>query len=142
MTACTPQGLLTGFGLAPASTKEQPISETFPAARACRRSRLPVVGQPSNGCYLADNGFCGRERHRARHPWPKRLRRWHAGLRQIVETTHAKLLGAFRLDRDRPHDLQGFRARLRATVSLHNFCIWPNHRLGRNWLAFADLVDF
>ncbi|MBW7886168.1 MAG: transposase [Caldilineaceae bacterium] len=160
MTACTPQGLLTGFGLAPASTKEQPMAETFLAARACQHPRLPEVGQPSNCYYVADNGFCGRtrharwqadydatvitppQRHQARHPWPKWLRRWHASLRQIVETTHTKLLCTFRLDRDRPHDLQGFRARLGATVSLHNFCIWLNHRLGRDWLAFADLVDF
>ena len=57
-------------------------------------------------------------------------------------TVHDKMLNAFRLDRDRPHDLHGFRARLAATVSLHNFCIWLNLQLGRNRLAFAELLDW
>lgn len=160
ITASTRRGLITGFGIAPASTKEQPFAETFLAARACQHPRLPEVGQPFSDWYVADNGFCGHERHmrwardygavviappqrhKARNPWPKHLRRWHASIRQIVETTHEKLLCAFRLDRDRPHDLYGFRARLAASISLHNFCIWLNQRLGRNWLAFAGLVDF
>lgn len=160
MTSITPTGVITGFGIAPASTKEQPFAETFLAARACQHPRLPEVGQPFFGWYVADNGFCGRkrherwardygaivitppQRHRTRHPWPKHLRRWHASIRQIVETVHEKLLCAFRLDRDRPHDLYGFRARLAATVSLHNFCIWLNLKLGRNRLEFADLLDW
>jgi len=27
-------------------------------------------------------------------------------------------------------------------VALHNFCIWLNLRLGRDPLAFADLLDW
>lgn len=160
ITSSKPTGVISGFGMAPASTKEQPFAETFLAARTCQHPRLPGVGQPLTGWYVADNGFCGRERHlhwavdydaivitppqrhKARHPWPKRLRRWHAGIRQIAETVHEKLINAFRLDRDRAHDLQGFRARLAATVSLHNFCIWLNLTLGRNRLEFADLLDW
>jgi hypothetical protein len=73
-------------------------------------------------------------------PWSKRLRRWLAGVRQIVETVYEKLWHTFRLDRDRPHDLSGFQARLAAKIALHNFCIWLNGQLGRPRLAFADLV--
>ena len=160
ITSTTPTGVITGFGMAAASTKEQPFAETFLAARACPHPQLPEAGQSLSGWYVADNGFCGRElhehwaldygaivitppqRHKTRHPWPKHLRRWHAAIRQIVETVHEKLLCVFRLDRDRPHDLHGFRARLAATVSLHNFCIWLNLRLGRNRLEFADLLDW
>jgi hypothetical protein len=56
-------------------------------------------------------------------PWPKALRRWLAGVRQIVETVYEKLAHTFRLDRERPHDLSGFQARLAAKMALHNFCV-------------------
>lgn len=159
LTAVTPQGVITGFGLAPASTKEQPFAETFFAARHIRHPRLPEVGQPASGCYVTDNGFCGQARHTVwwlayqaqvisppqrsqGRPWPKPWRRWLARVRQIVETVHDKLLNTFRLDRERPHDLAGLRARLAAKVALHNFCMWLNHQHGRPLLAFADLIDW
>jgi hypothetical protein len=47
-----------------------------------------------------------------------------------------------RLDRERPHDLGEFQARLAAKMALHNFCLWFNEQLGRPQLAFADLVDW
>src|SRR5215471_18361876 len=75
-------------------------------------------------------------------PWPKRLRRWLAGVRQMVETVYEKLHHTFRLDRERPHDLSGLQARLAAKIALHNFCIWLNEQLGRPRLAFTDLVDW
>ncbi|MDP6369600.1 MAG: IS982 family transposase, partial [Planctomycetota bacterium] len=78
----------------------------------------------------------------SRQPWSKRLRRWLAGLRQIVETVNDKLLYTFRLSRERPHDVTGFQARLAAMVGLHNFCIWLNEHLGRPRLAFAELLDW
>jgi hypothetical protein len=159
MTSVTPDGVITGFGCAPANTKEQPCAETFLAARARQPAGLPEVGLPAVGEYVTDNGFCGRLNHQRwqqaygatvtsppqrRHPrpWPKALRRWWAGLRQIVETVHDKLLNTFRLDRERPHHVQGFRAHLAASVALHNFCIWLNIQLGRPKLAFADLIDW
>jgi len=71
------------------------------------------------------------------NPWPKRLRRWVAGVGQIVETVLDKLPNTFRLDRDRPHELAGLQARLAAKVGLHNLCIWLNRQLGRPSLAFA-----
>ena len=85
--------------------------------------------------------ICPPKRH-SRAPWPKRLRRWLAGVRQIVETVDEKLWQTFRLDRDRPHDLSGFQARLAAKMALQNFCMWLNEHLGRPRLAFADFVNW
>lgn len=157
ITSVTPDGFITGFGCAPASTKEQPYAETFLALRAAGSLELPEVGRLAQGTYITDNGFCGKSNHQRwrqryaaqvitppqrSHPqsWSKTLRRWLAGLRQIVETVHGKLLITFRLERERPHHLQGFRIRLAASVTLHNFCFWLNTQLGRPKLAFVDLI--
>ena len=165
LTVVSPDGLLTGYGCAPAATAEQVVAETLLAVRAQPpqpQPRLPEVGQPvAAGLYLADTGFEGQRwqphwRHdyaalvltppKAHQPfpvaWPPGLRRAFAGWRQIVETVHAKLLGVFRLASERPHTLAGLRARLAAMVALHNFCCWLNRRLGRPLLAFADLLDW
>jgi hypothetical protein len=159
ITSVTPEGFITGFGCAPASTKEQPYAETFLALRAVGLANLPEVGQPALGVYITDNGFCGRINHQRwqqlyaaqvisppqrshPQPWPKAWRRWLASLRQIVETVHEKLLHTFRLERERPHLLQGFRIRLAASVALHNLCMWLNVQLGRPKLAFADLLEW
>ena len=116
-------------------------------------------GIASSGPYVADKGFEGEDNHRrwldrygarlicppkrnARKVWPKRLRRWVAGIRQIVESVYDKLFNAFGLWRERPHELSGLRARLAARVALHNFCIWLNEQLGRPRLAFADLLGW
>jgi hypothetical protein len=79
---------------------------------------------------------------RPKQQWPRRWRRWLAGLRQIVETVFATLQHPFRLLDERPHDLTGFLARLAAKVALHNFCLSLNCTLGRARLAFADLIDW
>ena len=165
LTAATPCGAITGFGAGPASANDRLLAETFFALRAAPDPRLPSAGTPparhGGYAYLADSGFAGHEweprwqaaygarvvcapqrgsrRHRA---WPKPLRRWLASLRQIVETVHDRLLHAFRLDRERPHALSGFLARLGAKVALHNFCLTLNQRLGRPPLAVADLIDW
>jgi hypothetical protein len=162
LASCTPRGVITGFGVAPASSKDQPFAETFLALRyhAAGRARLPAVGLPARGGYVLDKGFAGAPRHRAwqqawgvavlcappayrgaKHPWPKAARRQVAHLRQIIETVFGKVLISFGLERERPHCLEGFLARLAARVGLHNFCIWLNRQLGRADLAFADLVD-
>ena len=162
LASCTPRGVITGFGVAPASSKEQPFAETFLALRhyAAARARLPSVGLPARGGYVVDKGFAGEGRHRAwqqawgvavlcaqpayrsaKHPWPKAARRQVAHLRQIIETVFGKLLVSFGLEHERPHCLAGFLARLAARVGLHNFCIWLNRQLGRPDLAFAELVD-
>ncbi len=160
ITSVTPDGVITGFGCAPASTKEQGYAETFLQLRAYPTARLSEVGLPAWGDYVTDNGFCGADRHaawkqaydarvisppqrhRSRQPWPKAWRRWLARLRQIVETVHDKLLNSFRLEHERPHQLQGFRTRLAGSVALHNLCIWLNRQLGRPKLAFADLIEW
>jgi hypothetical protein len=161
LTAVDPTGVITGFGFGPASTKDQPMAETFFALRHQPDPRLPSVGSPSASepYYVVDKGFEGEEHHRrwldrygarvvcppkrnSLKPWPKRLRRWVAGLRQIVETVYEKLFNAFGLARERPHELTGLRTRLTAKVALHNFCIWLNERLGRPRLAFADLLGW
>ena len=160
LVAINPVGVITGFGFSPASTKDQPLAETFFALRAEPSERLPSTGSAALGPYVADKGFEGEENHRrwlnlygARiicppkrngrsRSWPKRLRRWAASIRQIVETVYEKLHNTFGLRRERPHDISGLRVRLAARVALHNFCIWLNERLGRPRLAFADLLGW
>jgi hypothetical protein len=163
LLASTPEGIITGFGISPASDKEQPMAETFFCLRANASediSSIASIGQNSNGCYYpVDKGFEGRKNQRlwkeqygvtiiysprrnSREPWSKELRKWLASIRQIVETVFDKLLNTFRLDRERPHELQGLRTRLAAKVALHNFCIWLNRQYGRNNLAFADLLGW
>jgi hypothetical protein len=159
LTAVDPRGVLTGYAIAPANTKDQPYAEDFLAARAAPHPRLRMVGRPASGPYLADTGYEGRERHQRwereygaivlapprndrRLAWPKAWRRWHAHLRQIVEAVHSKWTELFRLDDERPHRLDGFQARFAALAALHNACIWINRSLGRPDLAFADLIDW
>ncbi len=159
LVAVDPTGVITGFGFSAASATDQQVAETFFAVRHRPNSRLPSVGTAAAGPYVADKGFEGEENHRrwldrygariihppkrnSRKPWPKRLRRWVAGLRQIVESVYDKLFNAFGLHRERPHDIGGLRARLAARAVLHNFCMWLNEQLGRPRLAFADLLGW
>ena len=160
LISVNPEGVITGFGFAPASTKDQPLAETFFALRSEANPRLGSVGSAAVGPYVADKGFEGEENHRRwldlygacvvcppkrngrKRRWPKRLRRWAASIRQIVETVYEKRHATFGLRAERPHELQGLRARLAARVGLHNFCIWLNDRLGRPLLAFADLLGW
>lgn len=160
LLATTPEGIITGFGIAPASSKEQPMAETFFYLRAKPDHHVASTGKASCGRYYpVDKGFEGYQnrehwqeaygacvicppKRNSRKPWPKELRRWVASIRQIVETVFDKLLNTFRLSRERPHLLQGMRVRLAAKVALHNFCIWLNRQLGRTNLAFADLLGW
>ena len=163
MSAVEPSGVITGFCFGAASTADQPLAETFFNLRANPNPRLTSVGSAFSGAYVADKGFEGAENHRrwldhygaqVIHPpkrnskkrsWSKRLRRWVAGIRQIIETVYDKLFNIFNtlgLWRERPHEIQGLRARLAARVALHNFCIWLNDQLGRSRLKFADLMGW
>ena len=160
LVATDPTGVITGFGFCAASATDQQAAETFFAVRHRPNPRLIGVGSPAAGPYVTDKGFEGEENHRRwlerygvhiMHPpkrnsrersWPKRLRRWVAGIRQIIESVYDKLFNAFGLWRERPHELEGLRARLAARVALHNFCIWLNDHLGRPRLAFADLLGW
>jgi Transposase DDE domain len=159
LMAVNPVGVITGFAVGAASTKDQPLADTFFALRRSPHPRVPSVGAPALGPYVVDKGFEGRAtqarwwqtygaqvlcppKRNSRTPWPKALRRWLAGVRQIVETVYDKLWHTFRLDRERPHELSGFWTRLAAKITLHNFCIWLNEHLDRPRLAFTDLVDW
>ena len=160
LLSVNPAGVITGFGFGSASTHDQSLASTFFAARAELSSPLRSCGLPAQGSSVADKGFAGDQpkqqwqmqssasvvtpphQSSKRSRWPKALRRWFAGLRQMIETVNDKLLNTFRLARERAHDLTGFQARLAAKVALHNFCIWLNLHLGRAPLAFADLLDW
>jgi hypothetical protein len=159
LLAVSRQGVITGFGFAPASTNDRAMAETLLALRSQPHPPLLSVGASVGGVYLADKGFRGRElishwsvaygaqvysppERNHKHPWPKTLRRLVASLRQIVETINDKLLYTFRLATERPHDLEGFRARLSAKVAFHNFLCWLNQQYRRPLLAFADLIDW
>ena len=160
LTATDPTGVITGFCFAAASTADQQLAETFFATRARPNRRLISVGSAGAGPYIADKGFEGAENYlrwlesfgaHVIHPpkrnsrkkrWSKRLRRWIASIRQIVENAYEKLFNTFGLWRERPHELEGLRARLAARVALHNFCIWLNDQLGRPRLTFADLLGW
>ena len=160
LTAVDPTGVITGFCFGAASTADQQLAESFFALRASPNERRISVGSAAGGPYIADKGFEGAENHRrwlqsygahVIHPpkrnsrkgsWSKRLRRWVAGIRQIVETVYDKLFNTFGLWRERPHELQGLRSRLASRVALHNFCIWLTDQLGRPRLAFADLLGW
>jgi hypothetical protein len=159
LLAVNPTGMITGFGCGAASTKDQPLAETFFALRRQPHPGLPSVGASAQSPYVVDKGFEGQANQRtwwttsgaqvicppkrnSKTPWPKPLRRWLAGVRQIVETVYDKLQHTFRLDRERPHALSGLQARLAAKIALHNFCMWLHEQLGRPQLAFMDLVDW
>jgi hypothetical protein len=159
LVAATPGGAITGWGIGPANTNDRTLAGTFFAVRAAPDPRLPSVGRPTSDRYVADMGFAGKDcearwareagavvvcppQSDSARAWPKPLRRWLAGLRQVVETVNDRLLAAFGLDRERPHDLGGLQARLAAKVGLHNFCGWLNRTLGRPDLAVADLIDW
>jgi hypothetical protein len=152
-----PAQVVTGFGFGPASTRDVTLAETFLAARCQPQPRLSCVGSPALGPYVADKGFTSHQAQRrwqqlyraqvisppyahSLTPWPQAMHTWFNSIRQIVETVYDKLLNTFRLNRERPHDLSGFQARLAAKVALHNFCIWLNRSLGRPLLAFANLL--
>lgn len=163
LTSVTPQGVITGWGFGRATSKDQPLAESFFIARTLpskqKEAAMCSAGEAACGPYVADTGFEGvpnhkrwNERYGARvicppHPftksrpvWAKELRRWLSSIRQIVETVYDKLHNFFRLQQERPHDMGGFQARLAARVGLHNFCIWLNTQLGRPPLQFVDLL--
>jgi hypothetical protein len=159
LVAANPDGVITGHGFGPGNAKDQPLAETFFAARRVAHPSLPSVGRATGEPYLTDSGFIGAKRHAgwwdaygarvicppyrsATKNWPPAVRRWFSGLRQVIETVNEKLVDHFRIDRDRPHALDGFAARLAAKVALHNACCWINRSLGRPTLAFADLLGW
>ena len=157
LLAVHPVGVITGCGSGAARTQEQPLADTFFALRRSPQPQWQGAGAPAQGPYVVDKGVEGRAwqtawrqhygatviyppKRQSPRPWPKRLRRWLAGVRQSVATVDDKLDPTLRLDRERPHALRGLQARLAAKIALHHFCIWLNEELGRPRLAFAALI--
>ena len=159
LAAAAPSDAVTGFGFGPASSNDRALAEALFAERAATAPRLVSAGHTATGVYVADSGFAGVEceahwaaAHHAQvvappqegshRGWPPQEKRHAARMRQVIETVFAHLLLVFRLERDRPHELDGFQARLAAKVALHNFCLWLNRRLGHPDLAFAELLGW
>jgi hypothetical protein len=158
LVSVTPRGVVTGWGIGPASTNDRSLAETFFAARADGIAQLPSVGRPTSDCSLADMGFSGARcqprwaadygavvvsppQTGSTRAWPKPLKTWLAGMRQVIETVCDRLLFTCGLDRERPHALDGLQARLAAAMGLHNMRCWLNHRAGRGFLQVADLLE-
>ncbi len=113
----SPEGVVTAFGLAPASSDERPIGEA-------------LIASDRHESYLADKGFAGVEwerrwledygalvaatpKNNERRAWSKEDRRWAAGKRQIIEGVIGQLKDFFGLERHRAKKtLGGLLARL------------------------------
>lgn len=159
LVCTTPEGTVTGWGVGPASANDRALAETLLGQRQHPLPALASAGSVASSVYVADSGFAGtayearmqRETHvqfvappqtGSRHRWSPAERRWVAGRRQIVETVIGRLESAFRLERERPHALGGFLARLAAKMALHNGCLWLNRQRGQPLLALVDLFGW
>jgi hypothetical protein len=160
LSCVTRTGIITGFGVAAGSTKDQPMAGELFRYRKQPHWSMPWIGRPAaSQVYLSDKGFSGPKRHvewfleteavltcapQKGHgtPWPQLHERAIASMRQIVETVHEKLLRKFRLQNERPHDITGLFSKLCAKSALHNACIWMNRQLGRADLAFTELLGW
>jgi hypothetical protein len=63
LMAVNPVGVITGFAFGAASTKDQPLAETFFAPRCSPHPRVPSVGALALGPYVVDKGFEGQANH-------------------------------------------------------------------------------
>jgi hypothetical protein len=161
LTAVDPTGVITGLCFCAASTAEQsrrpkpsspPEPGRTPDSEAwARPPRYPTWStRASRGQITTSGGSGATERSLALRAQTQRPR----GVAQAFEALgsgdppdrrellYDKLFNTFGLWRERPHQLQGLRARLAARVALHNFCIWLNGQLGCPRLAFADLLGW
>lgn len=151
LAAVTPDGVITGYAVADASSNDRALAEIFFACRADAAPVLPEVGRASSGVYLADANFYGEDcvprwaeladahvfappRRTSQRAWPAAIRRVTRAKRQVIETIFARLLGPFRLQRDRPKSLAGLHYRIAAKVALHNWLI--------AWNRACDRPDF
>jgi hypothetical protein len=139
-----PSGVITAFGLAPASSDERPIGEA-------------LIASDRYGSYLADKGFTGVEWERhwmerygalvvatpyddSRRAWSRADRRWASGKRQIIEGVIGQLKDFFSLERHRAKTLGGLLARLAAKVAAYTCGQRINDSLGRPLRHLADLL--
>ena len=63
LLAVNPTSVITGFGFGAASTKDQPLAETFFALRRQCQPSLASVGAPALSPYVVDKGFEGEANH-------------------------------------------------------------------------------
>ncbi len=139
-----PEGVVTAFGLAPASSDERPIGEA-------------LIARDLHDAYLADKGFAGAEWERrwlemhgalvaatpndnARRAWPKEDRRWASSKRQIIEGVIGQLKDFFGLERHRAKTLSGLLTRVAAKVAAYTCGQRINDSLGRPPRHLADLL--
>ncbi len=139
-----PEGLITAFGLASASSDERPIGDA-------------LIARDRHEAYLADKGFTGVEWERrwleeygalvaatpkndSRRAWPKKARRWAAGKRQIIEGVICQLKDFFGLERHRAKTLGGLLTGLAAKVAAYTCAQRINNSLGRPPRHLADLL--
>jgi hypothetical protein len=158
LTSATPDGVVTGFGAAPASANDRTMADDFFAARHGDRDDLPSVGRARCITYLADMGFGGAECERrwfenARaqvicRPQPDRKTRvwteetghWVDCHRQVIEHVFARWQYAFHLGRDRPHSRWGLLVIIAAVAAIHNLTILINRFHHRPPMSYAHLV--
>ena len=139
-----PKGVVSAFGLAPASSDERPIGEA-------------LIAEDLHEAYLADKGFTGLEWERhwlerygalvaatpyddSRRAWSKEDRRWASGKRQIIEGVICQLKDFFGLERHRAKTLAGLLARLAAKVAAYTCGQRINDSLGRPLRHLAALL--
>ena len=139
-----PDGVITAFGLAQASSDERPIGEA-------------LVASDRYEAYLADKGFTGVEwerllmeqygalvaatpKNNSRRAWPKADRRWAAGKRQIIEGVIGQLKDYFCLERHRAKTLGGLLTRLATKVAAYTCAQRINDTLNRPLRHLADLL--
>jgi hypothetical protein len=139
-----PEGVISAFGLAVASSDERPIGEA-------------LISSDLHGAYLADKGFTGVEWERrwlqeygalvaatpyddSRRAWSKADRRWASGKRQIIEGVIGQLKDFFSLERHRAKTLGGLLTRVAAKVAAYTCAQRINDSLGRPLRRLADLL--
>jgi len=159
LLAVTPEGVVTGYGVAAGNANDRAMAETLFAQRAELVQALPSVGRTASGVYLADTGFAGRDARTrwvadadahvyappqpgSGEAWPRTLRRWHTSARQIVETVVQRLVQGLRLERERPRTLGGVLTRLAAKVGMHNALVRWNRQTGHRDLDFAEVIGW
>ena len=159
LVCTTPEGVITGYGLASANHNDLQLADTFLTQRAEPVQQVRSVGRAASGEYLADSGFAGREAQArwaetadavviappktdSGDRWPKAWRQMHAHLRQIVETVIDRLQHLLRLIEDRPKTLGGWFSRIAAAVAMHNALIAWNRQHNRPLLTVAEVIGW
>jgi len=140
----SPEGVISAFGLAEASSDERPIGEF-------------LISEDRYEAFLADKGFTGVEwekhwlefygalvaatpKDNSKRTWPEAGRRWAAGKRQIIEGVIDQLKDFFALERHRAKTLQGLLTRLAAKIAAYTCGQRLNVQLGRPLRHLADLL--